>query len=56
MRIGIYILETLFTCGVVGSFAVLLLSMVEDVEVFTGGTDESSDNELTESHPDFTSP
>lgn len=34
IKFGIYTLEGLFACGVIGSAIVILMSMVDDLEVF----------------------
>lgn len=54
VKIGIYTLEAFFACGVVGSVIVLLLSMVEDVEVWlTRDASKETNTEQLSSHPNF---
>jgi hypothetical protein len=45
LKLAIYILEGLFACGLFGSVLVILLSMVDDVEVFVGSSHAPSTSE-----------
>jgi hypothetical protein len=52
-RILVYLLEILFAAGVLGSALVILLSMVEDFEVwFAPKEANGGDNSATGTHPD----
>jgi hypothetical protein len=41
LKFGIYALEALFACGLFGSLLVILLSMVDDLEVFVSSGHKS---------------
>jgi hypothetical protein len=55
VKTAIYVLEALFTCGVLGSCIVVLLSMVEDLEVgITREPNDGRNGDQVSTHPDLT--
>jgi hypothetical protein len=55
MKSVIYLLELMFMIGLIGSGIVVLLSTIEDLEVwFTRPTNAETPSDQPGSHPDFT--